>query len=182
LALRVGYNTQSDVHQFSAGAGFAFMRMNLDYSFGMVANSNINSLHQVTFSFRFDDARNAPPRAVVRARELTNRQATQPTAQEKWLLDVTKAKQKALAVEEEQEIAAESKQEVSKYKTALPLEKSTYQVYEVKPGETLQSITKSRYGSAVDWQDVYSVNRHLYGSPDDIKPGSRILLPVKKGS
>ncbi len=117
LAFRVGFNSRSDVQQFSMGAGFRFMNMNLDYAFGLVSESAVNAQHKISFSFRF--AGFQPPSKSQR----------------------------------------------------------NYQVYQLKPGETLDSIARSR---SVNANDIYTLNRHQYSNPEDIQPGARILLPTVK--
>ncbi len=149
MALRLGFNTQSDVQQFSVGTGFQFGRMDLDYSFGMVGNSNVNAQHKITFSYRFDDART---HSLSSAPVLSSNNSDS-TEKNVWAL-----------------------------KPGQPLDSTSYRVYELKEGETLESVARSRYGSSSYWQDIYSVNSHMYASPDQIKAGSTILLPVKKGS
>lgn len=53
MALRAGSNGDSDVNNFTLGAGFSFSRFTIDYAFGLV-NSEFQSLHNVNFSMRFD--------------------------------------------------------------------------------------------------------------------------------
>ncbi|MFN0118816.1 MAG: PorV/PorQ family protein [Elusimicrobiota bacterium] len=121
MALRMGFNTRSDIQQFSIGSGFHFRRMNLDYSFGLANNRAFESIQKINFSFQF---------------------------------------------------AGELKIE--------KVERSSYQLYEVKDGETLESIALSRLGSAASWADIFALNKYMYSSPDQIVPGKRILIPTPK--
>jgi hypothetical protein len=118
MALRLGASTQSDIQQFSMGAGFEFHRMSLDYSFGLVNNGTFDAVHKINFSLRFDG------------------------------------------------LNAHSSKDLA------------YGVYEMKNGDTLESIALQRYGSADRWPEIYAKNRQQYSSPEEIRPGSKILLPL----
>ncbi|MCG3206104.1 MAG: hypothetical protein KCHDKBKB_02831 [Elusimicrobia bacterium] len=159
LAIRLGYNTRSEIQQFVMGAGFQFMQMSLDYSLGLVANENAGPFHKINFSLRFNDLR----KDSVRLSQKTSGPAS---------------KNERLVLEVKQETSSSN----SKFKSAVPTQNATYQVYEVQEGETLQSISLKRYGPNVNYLDIFSVNRHLYSSPEEIKPGSKILLPTDQGS
>lgn len=129
LAFRLGFNSRSDIQQFSVGAGFRFQRLSLDYSFGLAGNSDVSSVQKINLSMQFGRS------------------------------------------------ASELKALVGKRP-----ERSTYQVYQVKEGETLESIALTRFGATVGWSEIFSLNRHLYSSPDEIKPGCRIVVPARKGT
>ena len=58
IYLRGGYRTGSEFEDISLGSGLAFGRASLDYSFGMV--QELESRHQVTFSYRFASANKEP--------------------------------------------------------------------------------------------------------------------------
>ena len=150
LALRVGLNTLSDIQQFTMGTGFQFQNIKLDYSFGVVTSGSVNSVHKITFSQRFGQSRTAQ-------REMSSN------------LKIDQSDGRTVF---------EIKQDSSN--PAFSLSDTTSQLYKLKDGETLESIALSRYGSAAQWVHIYEINRYMYSSPDKIKAGCRILLPVKK--
>jgi hypothetical protein len=53
----------------------------------------------------------------------------------------------------------------------------TYRWHTVQPGETFASLAKAHYGSASLRAALWRVNRHLVSEPDDLLPGTMILIP-----
>ena len=59
---------------------------------------------------------------------------------------------------------------------------SPCEVYSVKAGDTLGSISQAAYGT-FDYQNVFNANRNSIGSnPNDLAPGTQIVLPCEDGS
>jgi nucleoid-associated protein YgaU len=52
------------------------------------------------------------------------------------------------------------------------------QRYTVQPGDTLQKIASKFYGRSVKWALIYEANKGSVKSPDNIRPGQVILIPV----
>ncbi len=51
-------------------------------------------------------------------------------------------------------------------------------VYTVREGDTLSSISRLMYGKSDKWDDIYKANRRLIGDdPDLIRPGQRLVIP-----
>ena len=55
--------------------------------------------------------------------------------------------------------------------------KSDFELYQVKPGDTLQSIAKAHLDSSKAWPDVFSVNRDKIENPDRIYVGQVLRIP-----
>ncbi|MCK9594664.1 MAG: LysM peptidoglycan-binding domain-containing protein [Candidatus Omnitrophica bacterium] len=53
------------------------------------------------------------------------------------------------------------------------------QKYTVQPGDTLQKIASKFYGRSAKWPRIYEANRKTVKSPDNIKPGQVITIPVE---
>ena len=47
----------------------------------------------------------------------------------------------------------------------------------VADGETLSGIAQSLYGKSSLWRVIYDANRHLLSTPQDLRPGMRLLIP-----
>ncbi|MFG0274365.1 MAG: LysM peptidoglycan-binding domain-containing protein, partial [Phycisphaerales bacterium] len=47
----------------------------------------------------------------------------------------------------------------------------------VADGETLSGIAQSLYGKSSLWRVIYDANRHLLETPQDLRPGMRLLIP-----
>lgn len=69
-----------------------------------------------------------------------------------------------------------SPQEVPPEEKAPKEEK--YIEYKVKEGENLWSIAKKIYGEGTKWTLIYEQNRDLLKSPDEIKPGMVLKIPI----
>jgi nucleoid-associated protein YgaU len=52
-------------------------------------------------------------------------------------------------------------------------------VYEVQPGETLQTIAVKVYGDESRWKAIYYCNYSRLRTPEDLRPKMKILLPPK---
>ncbi len=50
--------------------------------------------------------------------------------------------------------------------------------YTVKKGDTIQSIAKKYYGGQSKWQQIYNANKDVLSSPQQLKPGDKLVLPV----
>jgi nucleoid-associated protein YgaU len=51
--------------------------------------------------------------------------------------------------------------------------------YEVQAGETLKTVAQKYYGDESRWKSIYNANRERLRSPEDLRPGMKILLPPK---
>jgi nucleoid-associated protein YgaU len=51
--------------------------------------------------------------------------------------------------------------------------------YTVQPGDTLPIIAKREYGDETRWKNIYYANYGRLRTPEDLKPGMKILLPPK---
>jgi hypothetical protein len=49
--------------------------------------------------------------------------------------------------------------------------------YRVRPGDSLSSIARHRYGTAADWPVLWWANRHIVPDPGVITSGQRLRLP-----
>ncbi len=52
------------------------------------------------------------------------------------------------------------------------------QYYTVKKGDTLGDIAGRFYGSKNLWRRIYNANSNVLKSPDDIKPGMKLFIPL----
>jgi nucleoid-associated protein YgaU len=52
----------------------------------------------------------------------------------------------------------------------------------VRPGETLQTISKKYYGTTRKWSEIYGRNRSVLNSPQSVAPGMKLKLHVSKDS
>lgn len=49
--------------------------------------------------------------------------------------------------------------------------------YTVQAGDTLSSISRSVYGSAGRWSEIFEANRDQLASPNSLRPGQRLRIP-----
>jgi nucleoid-associated protein YgaU len=49
--------------------------------------------------------------------------------------------------------------------------------YVVKKGDTLTGIAFTLYGRSRDWVLIFNANRLLLESPEDLRPGMRLIIP-----
>jgi nucleoid-associated protein YgaU len=50
-------------------------------------------------------------------------------------------------------------------------------LYEVRPGETLGGLSGRFYNEANAWPRVYQANQHVLENPDQVWPGTTLILP-----
>ena len=55
----------------------------------------------------------------------------------------------------------------------------TYEIYEVKPGDSLSRIAKHTYGSGNDWKRIFDANTDILKDPNKIFPGQKLKIPKK---
>ena len=69
--------------------------------------------------------------------------------------------------------------------TARPLPKDNYakkpaakaRTYKVKPGDTLQSISKKYYNDSRKWRTIYEANRRSLKDPNKLPVGKKLIVP-----
>ncbi|MBU1061736.1 MAG: LysM peptidoglycan-binding domain-containing protein [Candidatus Omnitrophica bacterium] len=61
--------------------------------------------------------------------------------------------------------------------TLIEMEKSL-NTYIVENGDTLQKISNKMYGTTKRWKKIYEVNKKVLKSPDKIKPGQKLMIPI----
>ncbi len=59
-------------------------------------------------------------------------------------------------------------------------DKENYHVHTVKGGDTLSKISKTYYGKAGQYMDIFNANRDQLDNPDLIKPGQVLKIPFPK--
>ena len=153
LALRGGFRREAGLNNFSAGTGFAFGRTTLDYSFVMA--SEVDVRQRISLAFAFGGPAKAAPFV---------RRETAPAAQVRPVAPAAARSGRTVHTLEGEKIIKSSGR--------LPRT-----VYVVKPGDTLASIAKARYGDARLWKTIYQANLGLLEDPTDVKAGTRIILP-----
>ncbi len=57
-------------------------------------------------------------------------------------------------------------------------ETKEYRFYTVQPGDSLGAIAVKFYGDAAYFADIFNANRQFVPSPDRIRPGQRLTIPV----
>lgn len=50
-------------------------------------------------------------------------------------------------------------------------------VYQVQPGDTLSSISRTVYGTSSRWESIFQANRDLLRSPNDLRVGQELRIP-----
>lgn len=56
-----------------------------------------------------------------------------------------------------------------------------YEEYTVRAGDTLSKIARERLGGVGQWPKLYEMNRDRLGSPNNMRPGTVIRIPVARG-
>lgn len=51
-------------------------------------------------------------------------------------------------------------------------------IYIVEKGDTLQEISNKMYGTTKKWKKIYEANKSVLKSPDMIKPGQKLVIPM----
>jgi nucleoid-associated protein YgaU len=51
--------------------------------------------------------------------------------------------------------------------------------YVVQKGDTLQKISEKMYGTTKKWKNIYDANQNILKSPDDIRVGQKLVIPVR---
>lgn len=62
-------------------------------------------------------------------------------------------------------------------KPAMPVKPPKQQIYEVKSGDTLSEIAARLLGSQAMYHLIYEANRDQLKSPNDLKPGMKLVIP-----
>ena len=55
----------------------------------------------------------------------------------------------------------------------------TYEIYEVKSGDSLSRIAKRVYGDGNAWKRIFDANTDVLKDPNKIFPGQRLKIPKK---
>ncbi len=55
----------------------------------------------------------------------------------------------------------------------------TYDIYEVKSGDSLSRIAKHAYGDANAWKQIFDANTDILKDPNKIFPGQKLKIPKK---
>jgi nucleoid-associated protein YgaU len=55
----------------------------------------------------------------------------------------------------------------------------TYEIYEVKSGDSLSRIAKHAYGDANAWKQIFDANTNILKDPNKIFPGQKLKIPKK---
>ncbi len=55
----------------------------------------------------------------------------------------------------------------------------TYEIYEVKSGDSLSRIAKRAYGDGNAWKRIFDANTDVLKDPNKIFPGQRLKIPKK---
>lgn len=58
-------------------------------------------------------------------------------------------------------------------------ETGAFEKYTVQKGDTLQKISKKFYGTTKKWNKIYDANRNILKTPDKIRAGQVINIPVE---
>lgn len=61
-----------------------------------------------------------------------------------------------------------------------PAETADYEIYEVKPGDTLSHIAQRFYGKASLYPKIFEANQDILTNPDLIKVGQKLKIPKLK--
>ncbi|MCX8160925.1 MAG: LysM peptidoglycan-binding domain-containing protein [Candidatus Saccharicenans sp.] len=61
-----------------------------------------------------------------------------------------------------------------------PATAADYEIYEVKPGDTLSHIAQRFYGKASLYPKIFEANRDILTNPDLIKVGQKLKIPRLK--
>ncbi len=56
---------------------------------------------------------------------------------------------------------------------------SAYEIYEVKPGDSLSRIAKHIYGNGNEWKKIFDANTDILKDPNKIFPGQKLKIPAK---
>jgi len=59
------------------------------------------------------------------------------------------------------------------------VQKETGNTYVVKQNDTLQKISDKMYGTTKKWKKIYEANKDVLESPDKIKPGQTLVIPIE---
>jgi len=73
----------------------------------------------------------------------------------------------------------ESETDISREEMSAPAAgEIKYTSYTIQPGDTLQKISMKFYGTTRKWKMLYNENKDVLKSPDKIRPGKTIKIPV----
>lgn len=64
--------------------------------------------------------------------------------------------------------------------TASGADAGAFESYTVLKGDTLQKISLKKYGTTKRWMKLYELNRDVLLSPDMLRPGQTLRLPVEQ--
>lgn len=176
LALRGGFQGESETNHFSVGTGFVLGRASLDYAFGMV--QDLNNQHRVSLAMRFGGSSVPHVRPVPVPRE-------RPVQEMPHMKILEQESKKAVPDEEDRFKESIRFQEQRRKKHMLgdtysstPRQRANPKmIYQVRPGDTLSSIAAKTYGDRRLWKRIYTANRHLIENPQALESGQKIVLP-----
>lgn len=57
--------------------------------------------------------------------------------------------------------------------------KNEVKTYIVQRGDTLQKISDKMYGTTKKWKTIYEANKNILKSPDKIRSGQKLIIPVE---
>ncbi len=173
LAVRIGYRRLGGATQFTAGAGFALGRTNIDYAFGLIENLDLQN--KISVSMHFGPSATVMPTTI--ARPIEEQSGNLQVAQEKPAKkDNSQDTASAAPVERtvtETPVATHS----LGGDTVLRAPRQHRRVYVVQEGDTLASIAQQELGDKRQWKAIYSANKHLIDDPAAIEIGMRIVIP-----
>lgn len=74
----------------------------------------------------------------------------------------------------------EPEKQYAEEKGGAPVQKKEKEkkVYVVEKGDTLQKISKKMYGTTKRWKVIFEANKNVLKSPDMIKPGQKLVIPL----
>ncbi|WP_006745836.1 LysM peptidoglycan-binding domain-containing protein [Thioalkalivibrio paradoxus] len=96
------------------------------------------------------------------------------------LRDANRALRPGSSAQPQQLAAIEEAAEQLRRQQALTVRAQGGTLYQVRPGETLGVIAARFYGEGNTWprvQEIYENNRHILESPDQVWPGTTLILP-----
>lgn len=66
-------------------------------------------------------------------------------------------------------------------KPETPRASPEHSLYTVRQGDTLSGISLQLFGRQADYRTIFEMNRDQLASPDDLRPGMKLKIPVTKG-
>jgi len=69
-------------------------------------------------------------------------------------------------------------QEEMPFEEELVYPEQEYTMYTIQKGDTLQKISRKFYGTTRKWKMIFNENQAKLKSPDKIRPGMQIKVPL----